>query len=219
MRTKLRRFAEIKENTNVLEEGKEMFTEIKGKWNECFFHNDNDIVVELGCGRGEYTVGLAEHFPDKNFVGMDIKGERIWKGSTSAIEKGLSNVGFLRTIIQLMENFFVEDEIAEIWVTFPDPRPKERDIKRRLTSPRFMRMYEKLLKKDGWVKFKTDNTALFDYTLNEVLPTMKIKDLVYTKNLYSSDLHQEHFSIKTKYEKLFYDKGENIKYLKFKFDS
>lgn len=218
MRTKLKRFAENANRANILEPGKTLYEEVKGNWSD-FFKNENDLVVELGCGKGEYSVGLAEHFPNQNFIGVDIKGERIWVGSTQAIDMDLHNVAFLRTQILLLEKFFVPNEVGEIWITFPDPRPKDRDIKRRLTSPRFMKMYKSILKNDGWVKFKTDSTSLFEYTLEIIKDgTLDVKDLSYTFDLYDSEFQDEHFGIKTKYEKIFSDKGEKIKYMKFRFN-
>ena len=216
MRRKLERFAQNKLSRNVLEDGKEIFETIKGKWHE-FFGNDQPLVVELGCGRGEYTIGLAQNEPHKNYIGVDIKGDRIWKGSTQAMEFGLDHVAFLRTQIVLLDKFFEKREISEIWITFPDPRPKDRDIKRRLTSPRFLKMYRELLKKDGWIRFKTDNTPLFDYTLELFGTDVQVKDLEYTHDLYNSPLHEEHYGVKTKYEKIFTEKVEYIKYMKFRF--
>ncbi|MEL6559230.1 MAG: tRNA (guanosine(46)-N7)-methyltransferase TrmB [Bacteroidota bacterium] len=216
MRRKLERFAQNKLSRNVLEDGKEIFETIKGKWHE-FFGNDQPLVVELGCGRGEYTIGLAQNEPHKNYIGVDIKGDRIWKGSTQAMEFGLDHVAFLRTQIVLLDKFFEKGEISEIWITFPDPRPKDRDIKRRLTSPRFLKMYRELLKKDGWIRFKTDNTPLFDYTLELFDTDVQVKDLEYTHDLYNSPLLEEHYGVKTKYEKIFTEKGEDIKYMKFRF--
>ncbi|MEO9967795.1 MAG: tRNA (guanosine(46)-N7)-methyltransferase TrmB [Reichenbachiella sp.] len=217
-RKKLERFQDNAERYNVVEDGKPNFGKLIGKWRERHFKNGNDLVVELGCGRGEYTVGLGEHMPDTNFVGVDIKGSRIWVGSSYAVENNLSNVAFLRTQIELLENHFGEEEISEIWVTFPDPRPKDKDEKKRLTSPRCLNTYKKLLSKDGWVKFKTDNTFIFDYTL-ELFQNkqIEVKNLEYTHDLYNSEYMDEHFGVKTKYEKLFYDQGENIKYMKFQF--
>jgi len=216
VRRKLERFAKNGHSKNVLEQGKPIFETIKGNWS-TFFENDHPLVVELGCGRGEYTIGLATNEPNNNYIGVDIKGERIWKGSSQAQEQNLNHVAFLRTQILLLERFFEPGEIAEIWITFPDPRPKDRDIKRRLTSPRFLKMYKHLLKSDGWVKFKTDNTPLFDYTLSLFDDTIKIKDLKYTHDLYKSDMLGEHYGVKTKYEKIFTEKGEDIKYMKFRF--
>ncbi len=219
MRKKLERFSDNAKRRNVVEKGKPILDRIKGNWNKELFENDNELVVEFGCGRGEYTVGLAEKFPDKNFIGVDIKGARIWVGSTYAINNNLDNVAFLRTDILMMEDYFAPDELSELWITFPDPRPKDRDEKRRLTSPRYMEKYRNILKKEGWVKFKTDNTPLFDYTL-ELLQqgTIKVKNLQYTYDLYESEYLEEHYGVKTKYEKLFHDKGESIKYMKFQFE-
>lgn len=201
----------------MLEEGKPLFETIKGKWNKEFFDHDLPLVVELGCGRGEYAVGLAERFSDKNFIGVDIKGDRIWKGSQRAQALGLTNVGFLRTQIQKLEEFFEEGEVSAIWITFPDPRPKDRDEKRRLTSPRFLDMYKSMLKKDGWVYFKTDSTPLFQYTLDLLKEKYTTVDMDYTFDLYQSNLWEEHYGIKTKYELIFTEKGETIKYMKFRF--
>lgn len=217
MKRKLERFRIIEERVNVIEPSKPSYMSMKGNWNREYFKNENSIVVELGCGRGEYTVGLAAHFPDKNFIGVDIKGERIWKGSTLAMEQGLLNVGFLRTQILLISNFFDEDEVSELWLTFPDPRPRKRDIKRRLTSPRFMEMYKCFLKPGGYFRLKTDNTGLFEYTLEEAQNRHDVEDLKYTSDLYESDLRAECFDIKTRYEEEFTAKGEKIKYLRFRF--
>jgi len=217
VRNKLFKFRENFESKNVLEPGKPLYEEIKGRWNSDFFGNDHPLVVELGCGRGEYSVGLARHFSNLNFIGVDIKGARIWKGSKQAEQEGLINVGFLRTQIQLIDKFFMPGEIAAVWITFPDPRPKERDEKRRLTSGRFLTMYKTLLKHDGWVYFKTDNTPLFEYTLALIKSEYQIKDLQFTLDLYKSDLWEEHFGIKTRYEQMFTDRGESIKYMKFRF--
>jgi len=217
MKRKQERFKIIEDRENVIEPTKSVYHQIKGHWHSIYFKNEKPITVELACGRGEYAVGLGKLFPDKNFIGIDIKGERIWKGSTMAVEFKLSNVAFLRTQILLIENFFGEHEIDEVWMTFPDPRPRKRDVKRRLTSPRFIDMYKKLLKPEGFVRLKTDNTMLFDYTLEELQKRSDIKDLEFTKDIYQSDLRPECFDIKTKYEQEFSAKGETIKYLRFRF--
>jgi tRNA (guanine-N7-)-methyltransferase len=217
MKRKQERFRIIEERGNVIEPSKPSYQIIKGNWQQEYFKNKNPITVELACGRGEYSTGLGQIFPQRNYVGVDIKGERIWKGSTQAVELNLSNVAFLRTQILLLENFFGEGEIDEIWMTFPDPRPRKRDIKRRLTSPRFLEMYKRLLKRDGMVRLKTDNTPLFEYTLDEVSNRDDIAQLEYTRDLYESDLRAECFDIKTKYEQEFTAKGERIKYLRFRF--
>lgn len=217
MKRKQERFRIIEERDNVLEPTKPLFTQIKGNWLTGYFKNTNPISVELACGRGEYTVGLASLFPNRNFVGVDIKGERIWKGSTIAVEKQLDNVAFLRTQILYIENFFEQAEIDELWLTFPDPRPRKRDIKRRLTSPRFLEMYKRLVRPGGIIRLKTDNTGLFQYTLEELGNRSDITDLVYTFDLYQSDLRPECFDIKTRYEEAFASQGETIKYLRFRF--
>lgn len=217
MKRKLERFKEIEGQANVVEPTKEFYHTIKGNWNKDFFKNDNPITVELACGRGEYTIGLAKLFPENNYIGIDIKGERIWRGSTSAVENNLTNVGFLRTMILLVENFFTEHEISELWITFPDPRPRIRDIKRRLTSPRFISIYKRLLKPGAYIRLKTDNTGLYKYTLEELALRDDITDFKFTDDLYNSDLRPECFDIKTRYEHAFASKGEKIKYLRFRF--
>jgi tRNA (guanine-N7-)-methyltransferase len=183
-----------------------------------FFKNENPITLELACGRGEYTVGLANRFPNRNYVGLDLKGDRIWKGSTLAVEQNLVNVAFVRAQILTIENFFQIGEVDEIWLTFPDPRPKVRDIKRRLTNSRFLDLYKKVLKPEGFFRFKTDNTDLFHYTLEELATRNDIVNLRLTEDLYDSDLQPECFDIQTKYEQMFSEQGEKIKYLRFNFD-
>ncbi len=217
MKRKLERFKIIEERNNVIEPTKPIYKTIKGKWREEHFKNDKPITVELACGRGEYSVGLGRLFPERNFIGVDVKGERIWKGSTVAVEENLTNVAFLRTHILLIENFFEPGEIDEVWLTFPDPRPTKRDIKRRLTSPRFMEMYKRLLKPGGYVRLKTDNTILYEYTLEEAQNRTDIIDLKFTNDVYASELRPECFDIKTRYEEAFAAKGETIKYLRFHF--
>lgn len=217
MKRKQERFRIIEERHNVIEPSKPIYQEIKGRWNETFFKNDNPITLELACGRGEYTVGLAELFPSRNFIGVDIKGERIWKGSTLATEKNLENAAFLRTHILMIENFFAEGEVGEIWLTFPDPRPRRRDIRRRLTSPRFLELYRKLTKPGSYIRLKTDNTSLFEYTLEEIQSRQDIDDLRHTSDIYNSELRAECFDIKTRYELEFAATGETIKYLRFRF--
>lgn len=218
MKRKLERFKIIEERANVIEPSKALYTAIKGKWNKEYFGNHAPITLELACGRGEYTIGLAKLFPERNFIGVDIKGERIWKGSTTAVEENLGNVAFLRTQILLIENFFQEHEVDDIWLTFPDPRPRKRDIKRRLTSPRFIEVYRKLVKPGGYIRLKTDNAKLFEYTLEEMQMRNDISDLQYTDDIYSSTLRPECFDIKTRYELEFAGKGEKIKYLRFRFN-
>ena len=217
MKRKLERFKEIETLSNVIEPSKEIYHYVRGKWNKDFFKNENPITIELACGRGEYTTGLARLFPGNNYIGVDIKGERIWKGSSHAIEHKLTNVGFLRTMILLIENFFDEKEVNEIWITFPDPRPRKRDIKRRLTNPRFLAIYKRLLKPGGYVRLKTDNTGLYEYSLEVLQERTDIQDLKFTNDVYNSELRPECFDIKTKFEQEYAAKGETIKYLRFQF--
>jgi tRNA (guanine-N7-)-methyltransferase len=216
-RKKLVRFAQNEANPNVIQAGKPLFETIKGNWHEVQFQNQNPIVVELACGRGEFTVGLGREYPEQNFIGVDIKGSRIWKGSSTATAEGLSNVAFLRTQIQNLDQFFAEGEISELWITFPDPFPRDGDEKRRLTSPKFLDMYKPMIKENGLVHFKTDNTGLFDYTLELVKSREDIEILAFTHDFYQSEMRDDHHGIKTRYEKMFSDKGEKIKYVKFRF--
>ena len=212
-RNKLEKFEYIKKSPLVLEWKKDIFETIKGNWAD-FFKNDNPITLELGCGRGEYTVGLARVLPDRNHIGVDIKGNRIWKGTKAATDEGLTNVAFLRTQILLIDKFFEEGEVDEIWITFPDPRPKDSDIKRRLVAPRFIRLYEKFLKKGGVLHLKTDNEGFFDYAM-EVFTEEKKDILIATKDLYSHpELLKEHHGIQTAFEKEYLSKGVTIKYLR-----
>lgn len=219
MKGKLERFRVVAERDNVLQTGKELYFQIKGRWNELYFKNNNPITVELACGRGEYSVNLAALFPNRNFIGVDVKGDRLWKGSTWALERGLSNVAFLRADILGLATFFAPSEIDEIWITFPDPRPRKRDVKRRLTNSRYLDIYKSLIKTGGQVRFKTDNTALFDYTLVVLSQRIDIEELAFTHDLYNSSLRAECFDIKTRYEEMFTAEGELIKYLRFRFNS
>ncbi len=217
MKGKLERFRIVAGRDNVLEAGKELYFAIRGKWNKIYFKNLNPITIELACGRGEYTVGMGSIFPDRNFVGVDMKGDRIWKGSGWAIERNLANVGFLRAQILTLENFFSPGEADEIWLTFPDPRPKKRDVKRRLTDTRFLDIYKRVLRPGGLFRLKTDNTALFDFTLEKLRERTDIEQLHYTYNVYDSIYSNEVLNIKTRYEEMFASQGEKIKYLSFSF--
>jgi len=216
-RKKLMRFRWNEEVHNLFQPEKENYKAYKGKWNE-YFKNDNPIILEVGCGRAEYTTGLAALFPENNYIGLDIKGARLWKGSSLSIETGLTNTAFIRTKLQNLEEFFEPNEVKGVWITFPDPKPREGEAKLRLSGLRFMNIYRRLMPNGGEVYFKTDNRALFDHTL-EVLtdPGLKIKDLVFTHDLYSSDLLAEHYNIQTTYEKTYLNQGVLINYLKFEF--
>lgn len=217
MKSKLKRFEIIAQRDNVLEPGKKIYKTIKGDWRTSYFKNQNPITIELACGRGEYSVGLARQFPDRNFIGIDKKGDRLWKGSTWAVEDQLNNVAFLRTEILFIESFFEAHEVDEIWLTFPDPRPRKRDEKRRLSSNGYLDMYKKLLKPEGYFRFKTDNTDLFNFTLEEIAQRNDVVDFKFTHDLYESELRAECFEIKTKYEEMFAARGEKIKYLRLMF--
>ena len=216
-RKKLERFRQNEINRNVVQQGKDIFNHIKGAWNKEQFRNDLPLTVELACGRGEFTVGLARQYPDRNFIGVDIKGSRIWKGSTIAIAEGLENVAFLRSQIEVLDNFFDQEEIDELWITFPDPRPRDGDEKKRLTSPKFLDMYKPLIRQGGVVHLKTDNTGLFDYTLEVLQNRQDVEVLVSTHDFYTSPYRDDHFGIQTRYEKMFSEQGEKIKYLRFRF--
>lgn len=186
--------------------------ELKGHWHKEFFKNDNPIVLELGCGKGEYTVGLARLFPDKNFIGVDIKGARMWTGAKDSMESGMTNVAFLRTSIELISHFFAPGEVAEIWITFPDPQMKK--VNKRLTSTRFMKMYREILAGDGIIHLKTDSNFMYTYTC-EMVKANHYPVLFSNDDLYHSDLADNILSIKTYYEQQWLDRGLNIKYIKF----
>lgn len=184
---------------------------LKGKWN-TFFKNNNPIVVELGCGKGEYTVNLAERFPDKNYIGVDIKGARMWKGAKEAFQKGILNVAFLRTNIEIIDKFFAENEVAEIWLTFPDPQMKK--DRKRLTATNFMDKYRLFLAEKGIVHLKTDSNFQYKYT-EAMVQENKFEVLRKTENLYESEWLDEVLSIRTFYEKQWLDRGIPIKYISF----
>lgn len=216
MRKKLQRFAENTRRSNVIEPGKPIYEDIKGQWRSQYFGNAHDLVVELGCGKGAYTLGLAQLFPHKNFVGVDVKGARLWAGSTQAMAQGLDNAAFLRTRIEQLDALFAPGEISALYIPFPDPRPRSRDAKRRLISSRFLALYRQLVQPGGELYFKTDNDALFEYAL-KVLQTEKVQNVAHTRDLYASDLLAEHYGIQTGYEKQFLAQGIPIKYLRFAF--
>ena len=216
MRKKQKRFQDNAESRNVIEPGKEIFENIKGKWHS-FFGNDNPISLELACGRGEYTVGLAREFPDKNFIGVDIKGARIWKGSSIANVENLDNAAFLRTQIDHIEKFFEKGEVNDIWIIHPDPQPRDSDEKRRLTNSDFLDRYKNFVAEGAWIRLKTDDIGLFEYTLEVLNQRKDVTNLMWTKDLYTSDLLSEHYGIQTNYERKFLKEGFKINYLKFQF--
>ena len=213
-RSKLAKFKVIAESANVIEPGKPLFETIKGCWQEKYFNNNHDIIVEIGCGKGDYTLGMANLFPNKNYIGVDIKGSRLWKGSTVAQEQGLTNVAFLRNFIEQIPQQFDNKEVSELWITFPDPRPKKGDVKKRLTSDRFLNIYQGIVKPGGLIHFKTDDLDLFIYTL-ELLQARKAENLLYSFDLYNSDLQHHTLGIQTTYEKRFLIEGKTIKYLQY----
>jgi tRNA (guanine-N7-)-methyltransferase len=212
---KLRRFAEITafENVIELEDGKIL----KGRWADQHFNNKYPIVLELGCGKGEYTVNLARLFPEMNFIGIDYKGNRIWRGAKTAMEENIPNVAFLRIQIENLTDYFSENEISEIWITFPDPQPQISRKKKRLTSPRFLNMYKMVLNEKGPVHLKTDSDLLHEYTIDKI-KELGLKTHARTEDLYNSLLVDEVLSIKTYYEKKYLANDKNINYLKFSFD-
>jgi tRNA (guanine-N7-)-methyltransferase len=219
MPSKLEKFADLKTFPNCFDLFfKDLDTVFvnKGNWHAAVFKNDNPIVVELGCGKGEYTIGLAEKNPTKNFIGVDIKGNRIWTGAKQALESKLNNVAFLRTKIDFTDYCFAENEVSEIWITFPDPQPQKARARQRLTNPIFLNRYKTMLKSGGLVHLKTDSTSMYEYTL-EVIKENNHTLLFSTDNLYQNcpTDRQELIAIKTHYEKLFTDKGEDIKYCCF----
>ena len=188
---------------------------IKGQWHSTMFNNQNPIVLELGCGKGEYTVGLAQRYPDKNFIGIDIKGARMWRGAKTAFENEMLNTAFLRTRIEFIESFFDVDEVDEIWITFPDPHIGANNPNRRLTCPIFLNRYRSFLKDNGIVHLKTDNEELYDFTL-EIAQRNNLEILSSTKDLYSDFAGNEILSIRTHYETIFLNDGLKIKYLSFR---
>ena len=211
---KLRRFAEIDTFSNVLQldTGKPY----KGKWAADFFSNNNPVVLELACGKGEYTVNLAQLFPDKNFIGIDYKGNRIWRGAKTALEENVPNVAFLRIQIETLTDYFEDGETDEIWITFPDPQPQLSREKKRLTSQRFLSMYKSILKPGGCINLKTDNDGFYEYTAGNI-NDLNLNLHIQTNNLYHSLYADEVLSIKTYYEKKYLKDNKNINYLKFSF--
>lgn len=217
-KNKLARFAENETFANLFQLSYEQITKegfaLKGKWNQEFFKNDNPIVLELGCGKGEYTVGLAKKYPNKNFIGIDIKGARLWRGCKTSNEDNMTNVAFVRTHIQMIESYFAQQEVSEIWITFPDPQLKKPN--KRLTCERFLKLYSNILKTDGIIHLKTDSQELYEYTKDEVLIPSKREIIYNTSDLYSSDFKEDVMEIQTFYESMYLKTGKPITYLKFK---
>lgn len=218
---KAKKFAEVNSFNNCFflsfEESRAEGLPLKGKWNKDYFKNNNPIVLELGCGKGEYTVGLAQRYPDINFIGVDIKGNRIWTGARTATDNKMNNVAFIRTRIDFIDTCFSNNEVNEIWITFPDPQPQKSRIRNRLTNMIFINRYKKILENNGIVNLKTDSEPFYDFT-REVIAENKLEELDATNDLYSNSAKRDESltSIKTYYEKKFSDKGFKICYLKFR---
>jgi len=214
---KLSRFAENKTFAHLFEPTYFQLLEgfpLKGKWKSDFFKNNNPIVVELGCGKGEFTVGLASKYPDKNFVGLDMKGARMWRGAKTTLENTLTNVAFVRCHIELIENLFDIGEVSEIWITFPDPQPQTGRIKKRLTSPRFLNRFRNIAEKGCIIHLKTDNTGFYEFT-RQIIKDQNLELLFETDDVDKKPAHEDAVTIRTFYEEMFRSKGETIKYLEF----
>jgi len=219
-KNKLARWTELGSYDNVIQpeiedvSGKDH--PIKGRWNQDIFKNGNPITLELGCGKGEYTVGLANNFPHNNFIGIDIKGARMWRGAKTANDQKLPNVAFLRTRIEFINSFFSADEVDEIWITFPDPHTGGRNSNKRLTSPWFLNTYRHFLKNKGLIHLKTDNKELYDFTC-KVLSYNNVETIISTNDLHTEKIDNI-LSIRTHYEKIFLDAGLKINYISFRLD-
>lgn len=219
-KNKLRKFKELEDNPLVLQYPFGRLNEVgfplRGKWGSDFFGNDKPIILELGCGKGEYTVGLGRRYPDRNFIGIDIKGARLWSGATAAMREGMKNVAFLRTSIELLSHFFAPGEVSEIWITFPDPQMKK--VNKRLTGTRMLEIYRGVMVPDGVVRLKSDSPFLYEYT------RLMAAHNGLTVEAASSDIYKEYkpgdalVDIRTHYEQQWLDRGLTIKYLAFRLD-
>lgn len=215
-KNKLKRFAEMETLPNVFQPG---YVELyrhdyiyKGKWNAEVFHNNHPIVLEIGCGKGEYTVELGKLYPEKNFIGIDIKGARMWKGAKTALETGMDNVVFIRMYAEMLASAFAPGEISEIWITFPDPQMAK--ARKRLTGTRFLNLYKQIITPGAWIHLKTDSPFLYAYT-TALIQANHLKADICTDNLYASGLNDTILNIKTFYEKQWLSRGKNIKYIRF----
>ena len=215
---KLRRFAEnLTFECMIQPDFEEIFHRdhpLKGHWREKFFGNDPPIVLELGCGKGEYTIALAQRDPGRNYIGVDIKGARMWRGAKTATEHQMRNVAFVRTRIEFIGSFFGEDEVDEIWITFPDPQLKTRRAKKRLTSPLFLESYARMLKPEGAINLKTDSQHLYEYT-DAVVRRFGLPCEISNRDIYGSGFADEVLSVKTAYEQMFLERGLPITYTRF----
>ncbi|MDR0427130.1 MAG: tRNA (guanosine(46)-N7)-methyltransferase TrmB [Dysgonamonadaceae bacterium] len=215
-KNKLQKFADMDGYPHVFQYPfsvlKDKGFEMKGHWNELFFKNQHPVVIELGCGKGEYTVGLARLFPEKNFIGIDIKGARMWTGAKQALDENLTNVAFLRTNIELINHFFDSKEVSEIWITFPDPQMSKAN--KRMTSSRFMTLYQNILKENGLIHLKTDSNFMFAYT-SEMIKVNQLPVVIQTDDLYHRNEVDSILSIQTFYEQQWIERGLSIKYIQF----
>ncbi|WP_324719869.1 tRNA (guanosine(46)-N7)-methyltransferase TrmB [Salinimicrobium sp. HB62] len=219
-KNKLKRFRENETFSNVIQPQREEILEgnfeYRGKWGSHFFKNEKPLVLELGCGKGEYSVGLAEAYPEKNFIGIDIKGARFWRGAKTALEEGLQNVAFLRSQIELIDLLFAEQEVDEIWITFPDPQIKYKRTKHRMTNSEFLQKYKKILKPQGLVNLKTDSEFMHGYTLG-LLHGEGHEVIQANHNVYKNDYSpKEVTGIQTFYEKQYLEQGKPITYVQFR---
>lgn len=225
-RNKLQKFSDILSYPNVYEnyDPKEAIllgeagaeVSLKGKWTEIHFKNNNPLVLELACGRGEYTLALAQKYPNKNFIGVDIKGARIWKGASQALALNLQNAAFLRTRIEILNAFIGENEVDEIWITFPDPFLRKSKANRRLTSHFFLNKYKPILKQDHLIHLKTDSPELYEFSMESLASYEGAQILYHSKNIYSDDLENPDLAFKTYYEKMHLQDNRLIKYIRFK---
>ncbi len=220
-KNKLRRFRENETFSNVVQPSREEVLsdtlKLKGNWRKNFFKNNNPLVLELGCGKGEYSVNLAKAYPEINFLGIDIKGARFWRGAKNALEEKLNNVGFLRTQIELVDHLFEENEVDEIWITFPDPQIKYKRTKHRLTNADFLQKYKKILKPDGFVHLKTDSEFMHGYTLGLLHGLDEMIEYAHHDVYGSEGAPDAVTSIQTFYEKQYLEIGKKITYIGFKF--
>ena len=219
-KNKLKRFSENETFDNVFQPTREEVVgdqfPLKGKWNKEFFKNDDPIVLELGCGKGEYSVGLAERFPEKNFIGIDIKGARFWRGAKTAVETGMNNVAFVRTQIELIHHIFTQNEVSEIWITFPDPQIKYKRTKHRMTNAAFLDNYKKILKPNGLMHLKTDSEFMHGYTLG-LLHGLGYEVLYANHNIYKNEgAPAEVTGIQTFYESQYLEVNKPITYIQFR---
>ena len=225
-RNKLQKFAEVRSFKNVYQnfdtkeaqpllEGVNGKVDLKGNWQALHFQNDFPITLELACGRGEYSLDLARRYPQRNFIGVDVKGARIWKGASIALTEGLSTVAFLRTKIEFINPFFEKEEVDEIWITFPDPFLRESKVRRRLTAPNFLERYRLFLKPGGVVHLKTDDPTLYNFTIDTLEADPQVTILYQNNDIYAQPLLFEELTTKTYYEKKHLANGKQIKYVRF----